>query len=102
MKRMKKIIALAISIMMILPTLTALVPSAGAVDGSAISSSSDFMDMLPDGTYYLARDISIDSTYETEFTGTLDGNGHTVTVTVPMFKQLNGTVKNLTIVGESR
>ncbi|MBQ6235652.1 MAG: hypothetical protein IJK54_07005, partial [Clostridia bacterium] len=35
----------------------------------------------------------------TTFTGTLDGDGHTVTVSAPLFVQFAGTIKNLTING---
>lgn len=70
-----------------------------AVEGTAINSAADFAAMDPDGVYYLNADIKIDITYEKAFTGTFDGNGRTVTVTVPMFAQFEGTVKNLTIDG---
>ena len=67
--------------------------------GDSINSAADFAAMDPDGTYYLASDITISKTYANDFTGTLDGNGKTITTSVPVFNQLNGTVKNLTIAG---
>lgn len=66
--------------------------------GTAITTAAEFAAMKADGNYYLAKDIAIDASYEA-FTGVFDGNGHTVTVSVPMFKKLNGTVKNLTVNG---
>ncbi len=70
-----------------------------AADGTAINSAADFAAMAADGKYYLSADIKIDATYMTPFKGTFDGNGHTVTITKPMFAEFDGTVKNLTING---
>ena len=36
--------------------------------------------MQPDGTYRLTADITVTKPYANEFTGTFDGNGHTVTL----------------------
>ena len=81
-------------------------------EGTAISSAAEFAAMSADGKYYLAADITISATWNagtavsttysanTPFTGTFDGNGHTVTTTVPLFATLEGTVKNLTVEGE--
>lgn len=66
--------------------------------GTAITTAAEFAAMEANGKYYLAKDIAIDASYEA-FTGVFDGNGHTVTVSAPMFTSLNGTVKNLTTVG---
>jgi hypothetical protein len=59
--------------------------------------------MSQTGTYYLSKDITLTSSYAKEFKGTLDGNGHTITISgaKSIFSKLTGaTVKNLTIVGE--
>ena len=66
--------------------------------GEPIETAEQFAAMEANGKYYLAKDIAIDASYEA-FTGVFDGNGHTVTVSAPMFTSLNGTVKNLTTVG---
>lgn len=66
--------------------------------GTAVTTAEEFAAMEANGKYYLAKDIAIDASYEA-FTGVFDGNGHTVTVSAPMFTSLNGTVKNLTTVG---
>lgn len=68
--------------------------------GTPVSTAEEFAAMEPNGTYYLTQDICVDTSYANTFTGTLDGNGHTVTVTVPLFALCNGTVKNLTLAGE--
>ena len=80
-------------------------------DGTAITDAAGFAAMTADGNYYLANDIKIDATWNagaavsatyaenTAFTGTLDGNGFTITTTAPLFANLQGTVKNLTVAG---
>ena len=68
-------------------------------EGISINNAEDFANMSADGNYYLAADIEISATYAADFTGTLDGNGKTVTVSAPLFKNLKGTVKNLKIAG---
>ena len=68
-------------------------------EGTAIKTAEEFAAMDPAGTYYLANDITISKTYEANFTGTFDGNGKTITTTVPTFMEVNGTIKNLTVAG---
>lgn len=76
------------------------VESGHAPEGTAITSAAEFAAMTADGKYYLANDITLTASYVNTFTGTLDGNGKTVTTTAPLFKMFNGTVKNLTVEGE--
>ena len=74
-----------------------------AATGTAIGDSSAFLSMSQEGTYYLSKDITLTSSYAKEFKGTLDGNGHTITISgaKSIFSKLtDATVKNLTIVGE--
>ena len=94
---MRKTLSILVSVLMIVSLFAV---GVNAAEGTAINSADEFKAMAADGTYYLNADITVTETFESDFTGTLDGNGHTVTVSVPMFKQMNGTVKNLTIVGE--
>ena len=68
-------------------------------EGEAIKTAEEFLNMKADGTYYLANDITIDETYYYSFTGTFDGNGKTITTSVTIFDNLDGTVNNLTIAG---
>ena len=77
-----------------------LIPCDDAPYGEPISSQEDFLSMKDDGKYYLAKDISLSSGYTSQFFGTFDGNGHTVTTTKPLFSNLSGVVKNLTIKGQ--
>lgn len=68
--------------------------------GTAITTAAEFAAMKANGKYYLNADITIDASYASTFTGTFDGNGHTVTVSVPLFLSLGTcTIKNLTING---
>ena len=69
--------------------------------GTAITTAAEFAAMEANGNYYLDANITIDASYATAFTGVFDGNGHTVTISAPMFTKLNGTVKNLTIEGSA-
>ncbi len=80
----------------------ALLPISAAT-GTEIKDASSFLSMSQTGTYYLSKDITLTSSYAKEFKGTLDGNGHTITISgaKSIFSKLTGaTVKNLTIVGE--
>lgn len=76
-----------------------LIPRDDTVLGEPVSSQEEFLAMKADGNYYLANDISLSSGYASQFFGTLNGNGHAVTTNTPMFDNLSGTVKNLTIQG---
>lgn len=67
--------------------------------GTAVKTAEEFAAMTADGDYYLAADIKVDKSYASNFTGTFDGNGHTVTVSAPMFAKFGGTIRNLTIEG---
>ncbi len=72
-------------------------PAAG--EPIAINAAGDFYAMSLDGNYYLNADITLDATFTGTFTGKLDGKGHTITVSLPIFTELNGTVSDLTIKG---
>ena len=76
-----------------------LIPRDDTLRGEPISSEDEFLTMKDDGNYYLADDITLSSGYTSHFFGTLDGNGHTVTTSTPMFDNLSGVVKNLKIQG---
>ena len=67
--------------------------------GKPVTSEAEFIAMKSDGEYYLADDITINNSYMQVFTGTLNGNGKTITVSAPAFKVFNGTVRDLTIKG---
>ena len=74
-------------------------------DGTPIGTAEELAGMAADGTYYLNADITLTGEWlYPEFSGTLDGNGYTITlngVTLNggLFAVLSGaTVKNLTVV----
>ncbi len=108
---MKKITSMILSICMLLAIVATLgISVAAAPEGTAINSAADFAAMAADGKYYLNADITLDATYglpvgeaaATVFTGTLDGNGKTVTITTnAMFAEVNNaTISNLTVKGD--
>ncbi len=95
---MRKTLAVVLSAIMLMTACCFALP-VSAAEGTPINTAADFAAMAADGTYYLNADITLDASYATAFTGTLDGNGKTVTVSAPMFLEFNGTIKNLTISG---
>ena len=73
-------------------------------EGTPIGTAAELMAMEPDGTYYLSADVTVTGEWQyPEFKGTLDGNGHTIsldgaTLSGGLFAILNGaTVKNLSV-----
>ena len=104
-----RLLAMVISLMMIVATfpmgmITVSAEPTATVNpqGQAINSAEDFAKMLANGTYYLAEDIELSETYATTFTGTFDGNGKTITTSVPMFKVVeSATIQNFTVTGNN-
>lgn len=75
---------------------------------TAINDADDFRDMVAGGSYKLAADITVTEPYANDFSGTFDGNGHTVTLditastaNVGLFSKLAGgaVVKNVKVDG---
>lgn len=105
---MRRILATVLAALMILSvvyvgvfTVSAETTSELPANARAIEDGDDFMAMQAGGYYYLAADITIDFSYSKNFTGTLDGQGHTITTTTPVFTSLNGaTIRNLVIAGD--
>ncbi|MDY4897697.1 MAG: hypothetical protein SO125_01885 [Eubacteriales bacterium] len=107
---MKKALLILLALTMIM-SMTVLAPvSASAADeetavgsvaadykpeGTAVTTAEEFAAMDAEGQYYLAADITLNSTYVSEFKGTLDGGGHTIYLSVPAFDTFSGNVKNL-------
>lgn len=102
---MKKIISFIVLIALVLCAFPSAISTAAVgVEGEAISSESDFLAMSTSGSYYLEEDITISSSYENSFSGTLDGNGKTLKIAdgsnVSPFKKINNaTIKNITVEG---
>lgn len=79
-----------------------------ALAEGTVSSAKEFAEMDASGSYKLTADITVTAPYANDFTGTFDGNGHTVTLNITsgsantgLFKKLVGgaTVKNVTTAG---
>lgn len=75
---------------------------------TAINDADGFKNMVAGGSYKLAADITVTEPYANDFTGTFDGNGHTVTLditastaNVGLFSKLAGgaVVKNVKVDG---
>lgn len=83
-----------------------------ALAEGTVSSAKDFAEMEPGGNYQLTADITVTAPYANEFTdfsGTFDGNGHTVTLAISgdsdyqaLFAKLaaGAVVKNVMVDGE--
>ncbi len=115
---MKKLISILLTIAMLSALLAVAgvaVTTASAASGTPVSNVDEFLSMRPTGNYYLANDITIPQMYGIEsdgyfweFSGTFDGNGKTITLADTaegfnsvFFMVLEGTVKNLTIKGNT-
>lgn len=75
---------------------------------TAINDADGFKNMVAGGSYTLTKDIIVTEPYASDFSGTFDGNGHTVTLditastaNVGLFKTLSGgaVVKNVITAG---
>lgn len=84
--------------------------SSGGADSAptAINDADGFRDMVAGGSYKLAADITVTEPYANDFSGTFDGNGHTVTLNITastanvgLFSKLAGgaVVKNVKVDG---
>lgn len=113
-KKMRKLTAIILSLVFVLSTLACLAVPVSAADTKVevgrvdegykpadgaikVEKLEDITDLA--GNYYLAKDLKIDQTVTDKFTGTIDGCGHTITVSAPVFETLSGNIKNLTIKG---
>ena len=102
---MKRAISLIILSALTLCALLSALPSYAATpEGSPIKSEADFLAMSANGAYYLENDITISSSYQNDFSGTLDGNGKKIKISenanVSPFNSIKGaSLKNLTVEG---
>ena len=94
----KRLLMLLLSVAMVI-TMMPLASVASYADDEAtpITSAEEFAAMDAAGSYVLANDITVTEPYATQFTGTFDGDGHTVTLAIEsaaantgLFKQLSG------------
>lgn len=74
-----------------------------------VSSAKEFAEMDASGSYTLTKDIIVTEPYASDFSGTFDGNGHTVTLAISgdsdyqaLFAKLaaGAVVKNVTVEGK--
>lgn len=80
-----------------------------ALAEGTVSSAKEFAAMEPGGNYQLTADITVTEPYAKDFSGTFDGNGHTVTLALEneagecqaLFSKIaaSGKVQNLGIAG---
>ena len=100
----KRVISLLLALVLAL----GLLPTAAwaAEAPKAINSADDFKNMSSGGNYILEQDITVKEPYANDFSGTFDGNGHTITLEITghnsgLFKKIGekGTVKNVITVG---
>lgn len=71
-----------------------------AINATPITTADEFAAMDSNLSYYLANDITITTTYSESFSGKFNGNGCTITTTVPLFSSLSGaSISDLIIKG---
>lgn len=91
------------------PQMTRSGGAALALAEGTVSTAKEFAEMDASGSYTLTADIIVTAPYANEFTGTFDGNGHTVTLALEneagecqaLFSKIaaSGKVQNLGIAG---
>ena len=101
----KRVISLLLALVLAL----GLLPTAAfAAEAEEISTAKEFADMKQAGNYILTKDITVSTPYANDFSGTFDGNGHTITLRISstsyntgLFSKIgqNGTVKNVITAG---
>lgn len=91
------------------PQMTRSGGAALALAEGTVSSAKEFAAMDASGSYTLTKDIIVTEPYAYDFTGTFDGNGHTVTLAISgdsdyqaLFAKLaaGAVVKNVTVEGK--
>lgn len=101
----KRVISLLLALVLAL----SLLPTAAWAAGTEkISTAKAFAQMRANGNYILTEDITVSTPYANDFSGTFDGNGHTVTLDITkgsnigLFSKIasGGTVKNVITAGE--
>ena len=99
-----------ISLLLALVLALGLLPPAAfaAEEPTASYSATEFKNMKPNGKYILKQDITVKEPYASDFFGTFDGAGHTITLEITasspntgLFSKVgeDGTVKNVITAG---
>lgn len=97
-KAFTRTIIAALVACLLLPLSLLPLPASASPVGEAIKTAADFYSMSQDGSYYLDGDITLSLSYPRIFSGSLDGNGHTLTLSGgrAAFASLEGaTVSNI-------
>lgn len=91
------------------PQMTSSGGTALALAEGTVSSAKEFAEMDASGSYTLTKDIIVTEPYASDFSGTFDGNGHTVTLAIDqpskdnigLFSKISSTatIKNVTVDG---
>lgn len=98
----------ALSLLMALVMIISLLPAtARAAEPKEITDAAGFAGMTASESYILTKDIEVSTPYAGEFTGTFDGNGHKITLSISgtantgLFSKIaaGGTVKNVITAG---
>lgn len=102
----KRVISLLLALVLALGLLPA---TAWAAEAKKISTAEAFAQMDANGNYILTEDITVSTPYANDFSGTFDGNGHTITLNIEqskanlgLFKTLAGKaiIKNVIVTGK--
>lgn len=83
--RLKQMTAIVLALLMVvsyLPNLSVIAQAATEDSPVSVSSAEEFQAMQAGGSYILTQDIQVTEPYASEFTGTFDGDGHTVTLDI--------------------
>ncbi len=103
---MKKVLAVLLTLVLVVGMLPIVGVSAveegdaPVVEALPINTAEEFLAMDPTGSYTLEADITLKATYQGKFTGTIDGKGHSITISAPIFTEIAGNLSNLTVKGE--
>lgn len=101
----KRVISLLLALVLALSLLPAMAFAAGVEE---ISTPEQFAGMDANGNYILKHDITVEEPYASDFSGTFDGAGHTVKLSISstsyntgLFSKIaaGGTVKNVITAG---
>ena len=93
-KRVLSLLLVMVMVLGLLPT------GVLAADGTTEVSSQEGLAGMTGGSYILTQDITLSDWTAIDFSGTLDGNGHIITLAgQPLFNKLSGSVQNLLLDG---
>lgn len=92
----KRLLALFLAFVLML----GLMPVSAFAAGETEIGNQSELAAMGSGSYILTQDITLDSWSAMDFSGTLNGNGHTITLDgTKLFNSMSGTVTNLILKG---